>query len=622
MTQIFETLKRLLSEGKVEFWAELKSATFATQDPTELISLAILRRKAMKTDLADAMKPDSLRLAVIGAYSFHPLVDIAEQLFFAHGWTIELFEGSFDNYQSEVFDSHSPLKQFEPGFVFLMPSQNRCRYTGGYLDSVQEQRAQVDNVVGETLQLCEKINKDLGCEVLLANFVPSAEFDPGQLRTRSLAFRWAFQRMVNLDLGMKAPPYVTICDLDFLASRRGLFQSHDDRAWLESKQPGSPNFVVDIAGEMVRQILSARESTKKVLVLDLDNTLWGGVIGDVGLEGIEIGDTSPRGEAFKAFQRYVLGIASRGVLLAVCSKNDYEVAIAPFEKHPEMLLKRVHFSAFKANWEPKSENIRAIANELNLGLDSFVFLDDNPAEIEIVRQFVPAVETILVGPDPSDYVTQLDGARFFEPRAITSEDAKRTEQYRAETERRSLQSGATDMESYLSSLQMKAVLREFNEIDLPRISQLINKSNQFNLTTRRRSEAEVKAVMDDKSYLSFSFRLDDRFGDHGLISVFIGKVAQKELRVDTWLMSCRVLKRQVEEEFLNEVVRLARIRGCDEVVGEYIPTAKNKMVRSLLPDLGFTESNNDGEIREYRLSVNDYQPKKSRIQITRERNVE
>jgi len=326
---------------------------------------------------------------------------------------------------------------------------------------------------------------------------------------------------------------------------------------------------------------------------------------------------SPRGEAFKAFQKYIASLRQRGVLLAVCSKNDLARAREPFEKHPEMVLRPEDLVAFKANWEPKSENIRALAAELNLGLDSFVFVDDNPAEIEIVRQFVPEVTTILLGPDPSDYVAQLADCRMFEPRNLTAEDAGRTDQYRSDTQRQALAATVTDMASYLESLQMEAVISEFTPVDVPRLSQLINKSNQFNLTTRRRSEAEVIAVMNHPQFVGFSLRLKDRFGDHGLISIVIGEKTGETMKIDTWLMSCRVLKRQVEEEMLNELARLAKWKNCPRLAGVYLPTPKNEMVRDFYDRMGFTLTAESETRREFELRLASFQPVPTKIKIIR-----
>jgi FkbH-like protein len=356
---------------------------------------------------------------------------------------------------------------------------------------------------------------------------------------------------------------------------------------------------------------------RKVLVVDLDNTLWGGVIGDEGLAGIELGDNSPRGEAFKDFQKYVKSLKDRGVLLAVCSKNDQEKALEPFAKHPEMILQREDFVAFCANWEPKPENLRRIAKELRLGLDSFVFADDNPAEIEIVRQFAPEVGRVLLGPDPADYVSQLQDARFFEPRQITREDERRSEQYHAEVERKKIESQCANMDSYLASLEMVAEIHPFRPLDLPRVAQLVAKSNQFNLTTQRHSEAELGAIMTHPDTGHFSVRLRDRFGDHGLISVVILRFAKGVAEVDTWLMSCRVLKRGVEEGVLNEIIRLAQGRGCEEIRGVYRPTPKNTLVQGLYLQMGFSPCPAGGKDEGicYSLRTAGFSPRKHHIKI-------
>jgi FkbH-like protein len=447
------------------------------------------------------------------------------------------------------------------------------------------------------------------------NFPLPARFDPGPYRTRTFASDWSFRKLVNLELGVAAPVYVHICDVEFLSARRGTLEAWDARAWFESKQPYGRGLMLDVALEAARLIETLRQSPKKVAVLDLDNTLWGGVIGDDGLNGIEIGDTSPRGEAFKSFQQYLLSLTDRGVLLAVCSKNEHDKAAEPFQQHPEMVLKLKDFVSFKANWEPKSENIRQIAAELNLGLDSMVFIDDNPAEVEIVRRFVPEVECILLPADPAEYTETVQDSRFFEPKSITAEDSERVNQYRQAAQREELLSAVTDMDAYLDSLGMEAAIREFRAVDVPRIAQLINKSNQFNLTTRRRTEAQVEALMADPAVAAFTVRLADRFGDYGLISIVVGRVEGNVFDIDTWLMSCRVLKRQVEEEVLNEIVRLARIRGAADVRGLYLPTAKNGMVRDHYAQLGFRVVQDREECREFSLDVESYCIRPTHIRI-------
>jgi FkbH-like protein len=610
-------LKNLLLKGDPEFWAQLKSLTQSARDFEELFLLSSLRKKAHARKLLPPKPPkEKLRLAIVGGYSLYPLHELIEHLCEVENFPVELWLGDFDNYISEIMDD-GELYSFAPQIVFLLPSEKRCLYTGKLTDARERQQAEAKNVVDSILQLARKVNEKTGAEIISTNFILPARHDLGAFRARTLGSDWSFRKWVNLELGLNAPAYLHICDLEFLANRLGGLAARDERAWFESKQPCSSALLVELAREVSQLIFSLKRAPKKVLVLDLDNTLWGGVVADDGLEGIELGDTSPRGEAFKAFQKYIASLKQRGVLLAVCSKNDLDKAQEPFQKHPEMVLRLDDIVSFKANWEPKSENIRAMAPELNLGLDSFVFVDDNPAEIEIVRQFVPEVTTILLGPDPSDYVAQLADCRLFEPRSITSEDTERTNQYRSDAQRKNLAASVTDMDAYLTSLEMESTISEFLPVDVPRLSQLINKSNQFNLTTHRRSEAEVIAVMNDKNFAGFSVRLKDRFGDHGLISIVIGEKVGDTLRIDTWLMSCRVLKRGVEEEVLNELVRLAKWKNCTRLEGIFLPTPKNEMVRDFYGKMGFTLTAESETKREFELKLEDFQSAATKIKVIR-----
>ena len=610
-------LKALLLSSDPEFWPSLASATRQARDFEELFLLSSLRKKAHARNLAAKVPEKKLRLAILGGYSLYPLHELIEHICETEKLPVELWKGDFDNYIAEIMDEDSALYSFAPQIVFLLPSERRCAYTGKLADPRDLQKAQAKQVVDGILDLARRVNDKTGAEIILSNFLLPARHAPGAYRTSTLGSDWSFRKFVNLDLGLRAPSSVRICDLEYLAYRIGGLASRDERAWFESKQPCSPALMVEVAREVAHLILSAKRATKKVLALDLDNTLWGGVVAEDGLEGIELGDTSPRGEAFKAFQKYIASLKERGVLLGVCSKNDLAKATEPFEKHPDMVLRMDDIVSFKANWESKADNLRQMASDLNLGLDSFVFVDDNPAEIEIVRQFAPEVTTILLGPDPAGYVAQLQDCRLFEPRSITAEDAERTGQYRSDVQRKELQASVTDMDSYLASLAMEATISEFTPVDVPRLSQLINKSNQFNLTTRRRSEAEVTAVMNDPGHVGYSVRLKDRFGDHGLISIVIGRKSGEALHIDTWIMSCRVLKRQVEEEVLNELARLAKDRGCARLEGVYLPTPKNEMVRDFYPRMGFSLTRENGNGREFELKLDAFQGVPTKIKITR-----
>ena len=613
--------RQLLASKDPAIWSVLRDLTRHALDFSEVLSLATMRKKALRAGIPGAGEK-TIRLAMVGGSSLYPLHEVVEQFIGAASpsgwWNVELFKGDFDNYISEILDPTSELYAFSPDVIFLIPSSQRCVYQGSLTDSRELQQAAATEAAQDILTLARSAHERSGAEVIVANFLPAPDFDPGPFRVRSLGTDWSFRKLVNLELGINAPTYVHICDAEFLATRRGVVNCYDPRGWFETKQLYSSDFSVDIAREIGSIIASLHKSAKKVLALDLDNTLWGGVIGDDGMTGIEIGGTHARGEAFKQFQLAIAQLARRGVVLAVCSKNDYKNAAEPFEKHPEMVLRLKDIASFQANWDPKSENLRRIAQELNLGIDSIVFVDDNPAEIEIVNQFVPEIATILLGPDPSTYVSQLLNSRHFETRSITADDLQRGEQYQAQAARaQAMSSTGTDMASYLTSLDMHSVISEFTPVDVPRISQLINKSNQFNVTTRRRSEAEVEALMTDPTHYGFSVRLSDKFGDNGLISVVIAGVEGTTATVDTWLMSCRVLKRQMEDEVVNEIVRLAILRGCTEVIGHYLPTEKNSMVRDLFPRMGFTLVEEKPECTTWRLETATFIPRPTHIQIDR-----
>ncbi len=390
---------------------------------------------------------------------------------------------------------------------------------------------------------------------------------------------------------------ILLLDLNAAASEIGRRHISDRMLWHHAKQALSPA-AGPWAGDQVARILAAiRGLSKKVLVLDLDNTLWGGVIGDDGLEGIVLGQGSGAGEAFSAFQRYVKRLAARGVVLAVSSKNDRANAEAAFAQHPEMILRQNDFAAFEIGWGDKPTAVKRVAEQLELGLDSFVFVDDNPVERDLMRQTLPQVAVPELPDAPELFPTCIADAGYFEAIAFTAEDSARNAQYVANRARHELRTSATDMDAFLDTLQTTMTVGPFQPADVARITQLINKTNQFNLTTRRYTEAEVRAFMQDPRILTLAARVSDRFGDNGLTSIVICRPAEdgtaSEMEIDTWLMSCRILGRGVEDAMLSVVAKRARERGAGRLVGRYRPTAKNGMVRELFPRLGFESRSRD-----------------------------
>ena len=396
---------------------------------------------------------------------------------------------------------------------------------------------------------------------------------------------------MNRALRRELPKGAYFLDLGQLSGTIGRASFYDMRRYFWTKQPFSESGSVQLAHQLFAGIRALTTGPKKVLVVDLDNTLWGGVVGETGPLGIGLGE-GPDGEAFRAFQKHVKGLAARGVVLAIASKNNLKDAIEPFETNPEMLLKLADFAACEINWEPKGTTLVRLAKTLNLGLDSFVFFDDNPAEREQVRQALPEVEVVEVPEDPAEYVRALQAGCWFETTGLTDEDLLRTSQYVVERQRRELENSSGSLDDYLRSLEMIGEVSPIDEPDLQRVVQLLAKTNQFNLTTRRHSREEVLALLSTPGAIGMTIRVRDRFGDHGLIGVVIGVPESgrdvPSLRIETWLMSCRVIGRTVEQFTFRVLLDQANRRcGYRRIIGEYLPTAKNALVRDLYGSLGF-----------------------------------
>jgi FkbH-like protein len=386
-----------------------------------------------------------------------------------------------------------------------------------------------------------------------------------------------------------------VFDVAGIAESVGLADWHDPTQWNMAKLPFCSDFVPLYADRLATLIAAIRGKNRRCLVLDLDNTVWGGVIGDDGMTGISIAQGDATGEAHLAVQQAALALRSRGVVLAVSSKNNDDVARQPFREHPDMLLREEHIAVFQANWNDKATNIRAIADELSLGLDAFVFLDDNPVERELVRRSLPQVAVPELPTDPALYARTLLAAGYFEAIAYSAEDSQRADFYRDNARRAVLQKSAVDMDGYLATLDMTMTVQAFDAIGRARITQLINKSNQFNLTARRYTDAEVDQVAAQPDCLTLQIRLTDVFGDNGMISVVICRPAGSDWVIDTWLMSCRVLGRKVERAVLQEILGRARSQGIARLVGRYVPTDRNAMVKDHYAGLGFAPAGQDAD---------------------------
>ena len=546
---------------------------------TGRLDRALQRRFADAPPAGIGTRP--IRLAVLASSTSAHLLPSIRVGALRRGLWVTTYEADYGQYFQELSDPTSRLHEFHPDAVLFALDANSL--TRG-LD------ANTETAVIAHLRACWSMARVI-CQgpvlqqALLNVFLPSLGSNehrlPGSRR----------QMVARLNAALRAEADSAGVDLlavDDWVEAHGLSLWHDPVMWHRAKQEVNP-VVAPFYGDLVGRLLAARQGrSRKCLVLDLDNTLWSGVIGDDGLEGIVLGQGSAEGEAFLALQAYALEQARRGIILAVCSKNDEANALAPFDQHPEMLLKRADLACFVANWDDKARNIREIAKRLNIGLDSLVFVDDNPFERNLVRAELPMVAVPELPDEPALYARCLAEAGYFEGLGVTDEDRERTLQYQANAARESFQTEATDLESYLRGLEMQLVWRRFDRIGMARIVQLINKTNQFNLTTRRYTQAEVEKVIEDERAFGLQLRLLDRFGDNGIIAIVIGRVDETGIAlIDTWLMSCRVLGRGVEQATLNLAAAEAKRLGGRLLIGEYRPTAKNGMVREHYAKLGF-----------------------------------
>jgi FkbH-like protein len=582
---------------EVPDWARrLEEVSCATDDGArwkEVVALASSRIDFIQTSRLDrcaqkhftkesvialGLKP--LRVALVGSSTLKHLVPGIRAAGYRRNLWLDVFEGEYGMYLQEFLDPSSALHRFKPHAVVIAMDAHHV---------AEGDRVDIPDFIAN-LRHCWSIAKqEFGCTVIQQTALPVFPLLMGSNEQRLAESPRERVRRFNMELRAAADQDgVHLLAIEDQAAADGINAWHDLALWHRSKQEIHPR-VSQVYGDLlVRLVAADRGLSFKCLVLDLDNTLWGGVIGDDGLGGIGLGQGSSVGEAFVAFQRYVLGLKRRGVILAVCSKNDEANALAPFEHHPDMVLRREDIACFVANWDDKANNLRKIARALNIGLDSLVFVDDNPFERNLVRQELPQVAVPEISDDPSFYIGTLADAGYFEAVSITAEDRERNHQYQANAERELLRESATDLSGYLQNLRMELICNPFDDISLARVTQLINKTNQFNLTTRRYTEAEVRSVMNDPRAVTLQFRLLDKFGDNGIIAILVAKLTENgDAVIDTWLMSCRVLGRQVEEACLNILAEHAKQLGARRLIGEYYPTAKNGMVSNLYDRLSF-----------------------------------
>ena len=577
----------------------------------------LAKKKSIKKELLANGNFVEKRIAILGGSTTNNIKLLTELFLLNNGIKPEFYESEYNQYYQDALFPNEELLNFNPDVIYVCTSNRNIIEYPNIHNSLEEVNALYEKEKEKFTSIWKSLKEKFNCPIIQNNF----ELPFYRLMGNRDCFD--YHGAVNFISRLNSYFYeyaqqnenFYICDINYISADFGLNQWSDPFYWHMYKYAMNLSAMPLLAHNIANIIKSIFGKNKKGLVLDLDNTLWGGVIGDDGVENILIGPEESEGQVYTEFQTYLKKLKDYGILLNIDSKNDYENAIKGLN-HPDTVLTKDDFISIKANWDPKDKNFKEIATELNLLPESLVFIDDNPAERHIVREQVPGVcvpELDAV----HHYVQVIDHSGFFEITSLSKDDLKRNEMYKENALRAQASANFSDYGEYLDSLEMKAIIKPFEPIYMQRIAQLSNKSNQFNLTTKRYTQEEIEACAADSNKITLYGKLLDKFGDNGVVSVVIGNIINDECHVELWLMSCRVLKRGMEDAMMDTLVHCATVRNLKKIIGYYYPTAKNAMVKSFYENMGFSKIAEDSAGNttwQFDIS-NDYVNKNSHIKI-------
>ena len=553
-----------------------------------------------------------IKIAILGDTATQFLAQALKGIGYDNGFNLEILEADFNQIERQVYDFSSELYEFNPEIVIVFQSSHRLLLKYNKINPNQHLLF-ASNELDVIENIYSNLTSNLNAKVIYYNFTEIDDSIFGNYANKTES-SFLFQlRKLNYELMSLSSKKTNLylCDISSIQNQVGKLNFFKPSIYINTEMVLSINILPKVALKTIDLINALNGKFKKCIILDLDNTAWGGIIGDDGIENIQIGSLGI-GKAFSEFQYWIKKLKSRGIILAVCSKNTESVAKEPFEKHPDMVLSLQDISVFRANWENKADNIRQIQSILNIGFDSMVFLDDNPFERNIVRENIPEICVPELPEDPADYLEYLYELNLFETVSFSNEDSERTKLYQIEAERAKVYQKFTNEDDFLENLEMLSDVQVFNKFNTPRIAQLSQRSNQFNLRTVRYTEADIERISSSNDYATFAYTLEDKFGDNGLICVIIlHKEDQKTLFINTWFMSCRVLKRGMENFVLNTIVQFANENGFTNIKGEYVFTLKNNMVKDHYARLGFKRNTTFWD-----LDLESYKPKKCYINKT------
>lgn len=578
--------------------------------------LLFRKRAKLKRELCEQKNLIKKKIAVLGGSTTHDIVNQLEIFLLYYGIQPEFYQSEYAQYLEDALFGNTTLDMFHPDIIYIHTNWRNIKKFPEMSHSADE----VEQLLIEEYQKYESI-----WEILKSKFhcfIIQNNFERPGYRLLGNRDIWDYRGRSNYisRLNQKFYQYAMahenfyINDIEYLSQEYGLADWENARHWYLYKYAMSMDAIPYVAQSIANIIKSLYGKNKKALVLDLDNTLWGGVVGDEGVEKIKMGPEMPKGQAYTEFQKYCKKLQEIGVLLAVNSKNDLQNALAGLN-HPDCFLRPSDFVSIKANWNTKEQNLKEIAEELTLGVDSFVFVDDNPAERELISKqllgvAVPEAERV------EDFIRVIDNNGYFETTALSAEDMKKTEMYHAKAEAYKAIATFNNYDEYLQNLQMVATVDNFKELYFQRISQLINKTNQFNLTTRRCSINDIEMMSNSKNYICLCGKMVDKFGDNGIVTAVVGNIQERDLHIQLWVMSCRVLKRTMEEVMMNVLVSEGKKRDVDRIIGYFYPTLKNSMVRDFYETMGFNKREEDSQGNTvWILDIQNYQVKDSNIVV-------
>jgi len=533
----------------------------------------------------------SINVAILGGSTTDLIKKTLSKLMLANKIKVNIYESNYNQFYFEAINISKKLKSFNPDIIYIHTTNKNIET----FPRVKDSDAKISKLLKQNIEkfhnIWKSLTKEFNCTIIQNNFEFLNYSSLGNLDSSKNYGKINFINQLNAALYKKIQNFnnIIINDINLISSRFGLKKWQDDTLYFNYKYALSFDAIQVLAYSISRIILSLLGKSKKCLVVDFDNTIWGGIIGEVGEKNIEIGNDSPRGEIFLRFQKYLLDLTSIGVILAGCTKNEYKVAASGL-KNKNCIIKENNFAVIQANWKNKAENIRIISKKLNIGLDSIVFVDDSKFERESVKTQLPMVAVPEIGKDPENFIHNLDILNYFEKSILSKEDLKRSYYYENNFKREQIKTKYKDYKEYLKSLKMKSLFKNFNKYNMTRVTQLINKTNQFNLTMKRMSEKDVLKISNDKNYLTISANLEDKFGDNGIVIILIAEIKKKKLEIKSWLMSCRVFNRNLEIALFDQLIILCKKKGIENIHGSFIPGDKNNIVKNFYASLNFKKN--------------------------------